>query len=132
MNDLRIAITVFALLWLVGPEIDAHHSFPETLNTSQVVEIRGSVVALRWTNPHVSFSVLADDGSVWKIETNSIGGLNRVGLNQPDLAMGKQVKVAGFPARNGDAVMYASHLLSEAQREFILRPNTEPRWRVTH
>lgn len=116
-----VAITVASVA-------DAHHSFPMTFNTSQVVEVEGSIIALRWIEPHVEFSVLARDGSVWDVESNSIRALMRQNIAAHTLGVGTEITVAGFPARNGEKRMYSSNLLLPDGTEIVLRPGSERRW----
>ena len=105
-----------------------HHSFPVTFNTSRVAEVEGSIIALRWIEPHVEFSVLASDGSVWDIESNSIRSLLRSNISAETLRVGTEIVVAGFPARNGDTKMYSSNILLPDGTEIVLRPGSERRW----
>ena len=106
----------------------AHHSFPVTFNTSQTVEIAGTVAELRWIDPHIYFWVDVANGDRWEIESNSIRGMLRRGVSEQMLAPGAALRVAGFPARNGAAAMYSSHLLLPDGTEIVLRPGSEPRW----
>ena len=122
----RIIIAAAALLALA--RAPAHHSFPVTFNTSQTVEIAGTVAELRWIDPHIYFYVDADSGERWTIESNSIRGMLRRGVSAQILAPGAAVTVAGFPARNGDPAMYSSHLLLPDGTEIVLRPGSQPRW----
>jgi hypothetical protein len=122
---------IFALILTIaasGAPGRAHHSFPVTFNTSQIAEIEGSIVALRWIEPHVEFSVLARDGSIWDIESNSIRALQRSNISAQTLSVGTEIVIAGFPARNGDHKMYSSNLLLPDGTEVVLRPGSERRW----
>lgn len=124
---LSIATSIVTLITICAPA-RAHHSFPVTFNTSQVAEIEGSIVALRWIEPHVEFSVLARDGTIWDIESNSIRGLMRSNITAQTLSVGTEIVIAGFPARNGDYKMYSSNLLLPDGTEIVLRPGSERRW----
>jgi len=96
-------------------------------NTSQKVEVEGEVTEILWSNPHVSFFVRTSDGEVWKIESNSVNQLQRKEIT-PDILRVGRVRVAGFPARNGDNGIYVSNLMLATGREEVLRPGVEPRW----
>jgi hypothetical protein len=106
----------------------AHHSFPVTFNTSRVTEVRGTITELRWQDPHVRFTVRADNGASWEVESNSIGGLSRHDISAETLMVGTAITIAGFPARNGDTRMYGSNLLLPDGSEKVLRPGSKPRW----
>jgi len=106
----------------------AHHAFPEDFNTSRTVELEGSIISLSWTNPHTAFSLLADDGSIWQVESNAIAQLVDAGISQSALAAGTSLKVAGFPARDGSASLYTSNILLPGRQEIVLRPGAQRRW----
>ena len=106
----------------------AHHSFPITFNTSRVTEIRGPVLDLRWSNPHVTFLLRAEDGERWLVESNSTRGLERFGIGREALTPGTVIRVAGFPARNGDSALYSSNLLLADGVEYVIRPGSIYRW----
>ena len=105
-----------------------HHTFAYVYNTSQVAEIEGEVVELRWENPHITFRVRATDGQVWSIESNSPRGMERRTIQRDALGVGRQIRLAGFPARDGTASMHASNILLGNGREVVLRPGSRPRW----
>ncbi len=121
-----LAIALFLPLTTFG-----HHSFPEHFNTSQIAEIEGEVTDVRWSNPHVSFTMRTLDGETWKIESNSIRGLERREISQNVIRVGNRFKLAGFPARDGSHEMYTSNILLTDGREVVLRPGSEPRWQTT-
>lgn len=117
------------LLVAIVPSVAlSHHSFPETYNTSRVVEIFGEVVDLRWANPHVEFAVVSAQGERWEVQSNGIGGLEQRGLTLEQLAPGRALRVAGFPARNGERKMYSSNVQLTDGREIVLRPGSGRRW----
>lgn len=135
MTSKRSAISIRTTLLLLlsvgiltGPVASAHHSFPETYNTSQIVEIEGVVTDLKWRNPHVELTVRNRSGETWNVESNSIAGLERAQLSAEVVAVGVDVKIAGFPARDGSASLYTTHMLLRDGRELLLRPGVEPRW----
>ena len=105
-----------------------HHTFAYVYNTSQVAEIEGEVVELRWENPHIAFRVRATDGEVWSIESNSPRGMERRTIQRDALRVGRQIRLAGFPARDGTRSMHASNILLGNGREVVLRPGSKPRW----
>jgi hypothetical protein len=115
---------------LVPLASNGHHSFPQIFNTSQVVDIEGTIVVLNWRNPHVTFAVLTANGERWDVESNSTRGMERYGVAAEALAVGTVLTVAGFPARNGDQSIYSSNLLLNGGVEYVIRPGSEPRWSV--
>lgn len=105
-----------------------HHTFGYVFNTSQVAEIEGEVIEVRWVNPHVLFSMRTNEGAVWEIQSNSPNGLERRTISQDIIRAGNRFRLAGFPARDGSNGMYTSNILLADGREVVLRPGSEPRW----
>src|SRR5262245_139750 len=104
-----VATTTFASLAF------AHHSGAE-YDASRAVEVTGTLVELRWQNPHVRFIVRADPdeaGKVvtWDIETHSLSVLRRTNITPDHLAAGDRIKIAGDPSRRAPNRMFATNLL---------------------
>ena len=127
MNVVKQRVGILVGLFVFALPASGHHTFPVFYNTSQKVEVEGEVTEILWSNPHVSFFVRTSDGEVWKIESNSVNQLQRKEIT-PDILRVGRVRVAGFPARNGDNGIYVSNLMLATGREEVLRPGVEPRW----
>jgi hypothetical protein len=99
------ATTVLAGAIAAGSAI-AHHSFSAEFDADRPVELTGIVTKVEWTNPHVWFYINVrntDSGEVsnWGAELGPPHGLQRQGWRRDTLAIGEQVTVSGFLARNG-------------------------------
>ena len=83
----------------------AHHSFSAEYDVKQVVELKGVVTKLEWTNPHVRFYVDVKDanGKVtnWDLELMSVNTLTRAGWDRHVLKVGDQVTVRAYRAIDG-------------------------------
>lgn len=122
-------LTLLYPLFVLMPNFAlSHHAFPDTYNTSRVVEVLGRVIELDWSNPHVEWVVELPDGERWSIESNGIRSLARSGISRENVEVGTRLRVAGFPARNGDLSLYTTNLQLPDGAEFVLRPGSEPRW----
>jgi len=106
----------------------AHHSFPATYDMFATAEVEGEIASLEWRNPHVVIDVRTREGVHWRVEADPIGALERAGLSRRRLNAGRHVRVAGYPARDGGAALYASHVLLDGRREYLVRPAVPPRW----
>jgi hypothetical protein len=86
--------------------VDAHHS-ATMFDHSKTVVIKGTVVELRWVNPHVSLSVNGktsegEEPALWILEMTSPGNLVRAGGWRRDAVKpGDLVEVAMSPLRDG-------------------------------
>ena len=101
------ALAVAAVLATGISEVAAHHS-AAMFDQSRTMTMKGSVVELRWVNPHVTLTI---NGSLnegegpaeWLMETTSPGNLVRVGGWRRDVVKpGDMVEVVFSPLRDAD------------------------------
>ena len=101
----------------------AHHSFSAEFDGSKLIELKGVVTRIEWTNPHIYFylDVKDDKGNTtnWGCEAASPGSLRRQGWNRDSLKVGDQVIVGGYPARDGSKLADARRVtLPDGRRIF--------------
>jgi hypothetical protein len=108
--------------------IRAHHAIGGYFDMGTTTEIEGVVTEMMWRNPHVRFSVRADDGDVWQIETNSVSILRRMDLDADLIEVGDRVRLAGGAAKDGAHAMFSNNVLLADGREIVLRPGVAPYW----
>lgn len=103
MKCFRVFAAIILLIALAPA--GAHHSTRGIYHDDQLVEIRGTVKAWQFINPHpyLTMDVVADDGNVneWDV---SFGGaavvhLERRGYTAQTFKPGDVIVVAGHPAR---------------------------------
>jgi Family of unknown function (DUF6152) len=85
----------------------AHHS-AAMFDDAKIVELRGTVKELQWTNPHIWLQVLVPsegDGSVkeWSFEGGSPNSLSRQGWRSTTFRAGDIVTVRLHPMKDGTA-----------------------------
>ena len=83
----------------------AHHS-AAMFDDSKVVELKGVVKELQWTNPHVWLQVSVDEKGArkeWSIEAGSPNTLSRTGWRSTSFKPGDQVTVRINPMKDGSA-----------------------------
>jgi hypothetical protein len=101
------ALAAAAVLAAGISEVAAHHS-ASMFDFTKTLTLKGSVVELRWVNPHVTMtltgSLSADEAPAeWLMETTSPGNLVRVGGWRRDVVKpGDQVEVVFHPLRDAD------------------------------
>src|SRR5512143_1045378 len=83
----------------------AHHSFAAEFDLNQPIKLRGVVTKVEFMNPHswIHINVKKDDGTVeeWAVEGGTANTLFRMGLNKNSLAVGTEIIVDGYRARDG-------------------------------
>jgi Family of unknown function (DUF6152) len=110
MRQLIRAVGALAAVWLLAAEISplaAHHS-STMFDHSKTATIKGTIVELRWVNPHVTITI---NGSLsegeppaeWLMEMTSPGNLVRAGGWRRDAVKpGDQVEIVFSPLRDPD------------------------------
>ena len=130
----RMPSALVAGLLAFSAPLSAHHSSAE-YDRSVVHEIEGELVALHWGNPHVMFTVRVEtpDGvQDWELESGSVYGLERAGLEQTMFETGSGVRAAGAPSTRHPSAMRVSNILLPTGEEVLLAgDNTPRRWSET-
>jgi hypothetical protein len=110
MKSIRIRIWTAALLaagspLLVAHPVLAHHS-AAMFDDSKVVELKGTVKELQWSNPHIWIQVVIEqDGkkTEWSLEGGSPNSLSRNGWRSTTFKPGDVVTVRFNPMKDGSA-----------------------------
>ena len=101
MKKLALLFACFALLVAAVP-MSAHHS-AAAFDTQKNVNITGTVVAYKYTNPHIylTLEVKKDDGTTQRmeVEAGAASVLNPLGFTKEALKIGELVTVSGNPSR---------------------------------
>jgi Family of unknown function (DUF6152) len=107
MKRVRIAagLVIACSLGMAASTVVAHHS-ATMFDHSKTVTIKGTVVELRWTNPHVSLLVKGalqdgEEPTLWLLEMTSPGNLTRAGgWTRNAMKPGDRVEVQMSPLRD--------------------------------
>ena len=72
----------------------------------KTITLHGVVTQVRWTSPHVNFSLLTDaargqTGAAWVLEVTSPGNLLRAGWTRTSIKAGDRISVLVAPLRDG-------------------------------
>jgi hypothetical protein len=107
MTTLKLRIGAALLLAMAAASMPAraHHS-AAMFDDSRVVELKGVVKELQWTNPHVWLQVTVDEKGAkkeWSIEAGSPNTLSRTGWRSTSFKPGDAVTVRINPMKDGSA-----------------------------
>ncbi|MBX2847381.1 MAG: hypothetical protein KTR16_03620 [Acidiferrobacterales bacterium] len=109
-----------------------HHSPFLYFNPSKSVIVEGIITDYKWRNPHVEFSlsVASDAGEKieWLLETHSVSILKRMQLTTDDINVGDTVKVAGWPSKKSDQVIFITNMLSPTGEEIVFDSGAPLLW----
>ena len=122
VRQILIALAAACFL-LAAARVFGHHSFSAEFDGSKLIELKGVVTKIDWTNPHVYFylDVKDEKGNItnWGCEAASPGSLHRQGWTRDSLKVGDQVIVGGYPARDGSKLADARRVtLPDGRRIF--------------
>lgn len=104
------SIWLVALLSAAGslfgaPSLLAHHS-GAMFDRERVVEMKGTVKELQWSNPHVWLQVVTSENGTtkeWSLEANSPNTLSRQGWRSTTFKAGDEVTLRFNPMKDGSA-----------------------------
>jgi hypothetical protein len=98
-------IAVMAALAVTSQPARAHHS-AAMFDDTRVVELKGVVKELQWTNPHVWLQLTIDERGTkqeWSVEAGSPNTLSRNGWRSTSFKPGDAVTVRVNPMKDGSA-----------------------------
>lgn len=97
----------------------SHHSSVGIFDTSQTIEVTGTVESVSWRNPHGQIVLAGDDGMEWHAETSAISMMRNRGISPGDvIAIGDRVTLAGSPPVRDVAEILARNVLLPSGYEF--------------
>jgi hypothetical protein len=129
LKKLLLIVPAVGLL-LTPTSVVAHHSFAAEFDAEKPVSLRGALTKVEMTNPHgwIHMDVKGPDGKVvsWAIETNNSNALLRQGLRKTDFAIGAEIVVNGFLAKNGTPTVNGRDIKFADGRNFFLGSSAGP------
>ena len=113
LSTLRRSFVSLAALGLLctSASTQAHHAFAAAFDADQPLELKGTVTKVKWVNPHswLYFDVKDSGGKVtnWGVEFGAPNQLAKIGLTKGDVAVGTEVTIKGYRAKNGGPYGYS-------------------------
>jgi hypothetical protein len=105
MRKLLVGLIAVGVIALGTASLVAHHSFTAEFDQNKNITIRGVLTKVEFTNPHgwLYLNVKDADGKVnnWRVETGTPMQLIRRGGDKKSLAVGTEIVVDGWLARDG-------------------------------
>ena len=105
MRRTLVGSATAVVLALSSASLVAHHSFTAEFDQNKTITLRGTLTKVEFTNPHgwLYLNVKDADGKIqnWAIETGTPMQLIRQGGDRKTLAVGTEIVVDGWLARDG-------------------------------
>jgi len=129
----RRLFAAVAVTLLASVAVSAHHA-AAGIDRTRTVELKGTVKAFSWQNPHSWMEVeVASEGKVvtWTIEMTAPSYLVRAGWKSSTLKPGDEVSVTVRPLKNGDpGGLFVSVTLADGrtltERPVLAQPPASP------
>jgi len=111
----------------------AHHSIFGRFDGAGSSEIEGELVAVSWSNPHVTFTVAVTPSGggapeLWEVETTSLSNLRKFDIAPDFMQVGDRIRVGGLPSARGRNEIFANNVLRPNGEEVLLGAGVAPRW----
>jgi hypothetical protein len=129
---MRLIVSFALSLAILSPIASAHHAGAAIYDPKAMTQIEGEVTRVFWRNPHVRIVVMVVEPdskeTEWRIKSNSVSILSRMGVTLDVIGVGDRVRIAGWPARRKANGMFATNMLLPNGKEVLLAPRAVARW----
>ncbi len=100
-----------------------HHSFAAEFDDTKPIKVKGTITAMRWSNPHawIHIDVKGADGKVanYAFEMGGINQLYRSGWRKEDLPIGAEVTIDGYLSRTDPRVANSQTIFLADGRKLV-------------
>ncbi len=125
MSTNKNLVQALAVLLVAGASTAAiaHHSFAAQYDDKKPVKMAGHVTKVEWTNPHVYLfiDVPGKSGQTtnWGFEMGPPHMLQKAGWKKNSLAIGEEVSIEGWQARDGSNTANARRVTRATSGEVL-------------
>ncbi len=122
------ALVIAGIMSTLVVRVSAHHSFAAEFDETKPIVLLGTVTKIERTNPQgwIYIDVKEPSGAVnnWAVETNAPATLTRRGMTKETLAIGTEVKIEGYRAKDGSRMVNGKTLTFPDGRDLFVGSTT--------
>ena len=122
----RVALLLAILLG--SATAGAHHS--TTHFSREVTELEGTLIELRWRNPHIYFFLETEEANgekkIWELEAGTIYMIGRAGVTRDMFTVGERIRVAGNRSDHYEDKFWVENVLTSDGREILVVATGKP------
>jgi hypothetical protein len=123
IRTIRITSLAAISLLAISVPLFAHHG-NASYDTEKSVNVKGTVTAYIWANPHVfvKVDVKDDTGNIvhWIVEAQNPVSMMQIGWSKDTFKAGDEVEIDAMPAKNGNPVGFLGSSSPTAPRRRIV------------
>ena len=124
-----VVIAVALGMAVVPTMTGAHHSFAAEYDATKPITLRGEVLRIDFINPHGWLYVRVKEPNgkttTWNVEMGSPNSLIRRGFTKDTVAVGTQVVVNGYRAKDGSRTVNSTNVtMPDGRKLFTGSPGT--------
>jgi hypothetical protein len=123
IRTVRITSLAAISLLAISVPLFAHHG-NASYDTEKSVNVKGTVTAYIWANPHVfvKVDVKDDTGNIvhWIVEAQNPVSMMQIGWSKDTFKAGDEVEIDAMPAKNGNPVGFLGSSSPTAPRRRIV------------
>ena len=123
---------VAGFILVTAKPASAHHSVAPFDKESFVAK-DGVISEVRWSNPHIRFTMVTEDAAgeqeEWTFEGDTVNTLERKGLTPESFAVNQGIRAGGWPSSRGLKEIFVTNVLWPDGTEVVMTPDPMPlRW----
>jgi hypothetical protein len=103
--------------------VQAHHSFSAEFDSDKWITVSGTVVEVRFRNPHVQYFIDVEESGEtarWVVAGQNMTVMRRSGVTGDTISIGDEITISGYAGRNGAKKVYLDTLVTASGTRYAM------------